>query len=218
MNCIANQSPLSMGRSRQEYWSELPFSSPGDLPNPGIEPGSPSGRFFTVWATREAFKWENSRTWLTILFLFVKLLIYLTVSGLSAASRIRYGITDEDPIFVMVWQISNCSMWDLVPWSGIKPRCPALAVWSLSHWITGKVPGYTLKDASRCWVNDGWRVARVKSGTPEGAWRVDRGRRWRWRGLGYRPRVWVSDQTLSSLTPSLSPKNSPLLWVLLWCL
>ena len=32
----------SMGFSRQEYWSELPFSSPGDLPDPGIEPGSPA--------------------------------------------------------------------------------------------------------------------------------------------------------------------------------
>ena len=31
----------SMGFSRQEYWSGLPFPSPGDLPNPGIEPGSP---------------------------------------------------------------------------------------------------------------------------------------------------------------------------------
>ena len=31
-----------MGFLRQEYWSELPFSSPGDLPNPGIEPGSPA--------------------------------------------------------------------------------------------------------------------------------------------------------------------------------
>ena len=31
-----------MGFSRQEYWSRLPFPSPGDLPNPGIEPGSPA--------------------------------------------------------------------------------------------------------------------------------------------------------------------------------
>ena len=31
-----------MGFFRQEYWSRLPFSSPGDLPNPGIEPGSPA--------------------------------------------------------------------------------------------------------------------------------------------------------------------------------
>ena len=35
---VACQAPLSMGFSRQEYWSELPFPSPGDLPNPGIEP------------------------------------------------------------------------------------------------------------------------------------------------------------------------------------
>ena len=35
------QAPLSMELSRQEYWSGLPFSSPGDLPNSGIEPGSP---------------------------------------------------------------------------------------------------------------------------------------------------------------------------------
>ena len=39
---IANQSSLSMGFSRQEYWSGLPFPSPGDLPDPGIEPRSPA--------------------------------------------------------------------------------------------------------------------------------------------------------------------------------
>ena len=39
---IACQVPLSMGFPRQEYWSELPFTSPGDLPNPGIKPISPA--------------------------------------------------------------------------------------------------------------------------------------------------------------------------------
>ena len=38
----AHQAPQSMGFSKQEYWSGLPFPSPGDLPNPGIEPGSPA--------------------------------------------------------------------------------------------------------------------------------------------------------------------------------
>ena len=38
----ASQAPPSMGFSRQEYWSGLPFPSPGDLPDPGIEPGSPA--------------------------------------------------------------------------------------------------------------------------------------------------------------------------------
>ena len=37
---VAHQAPPSMGFSRKEYWSRLPFPSPGDLPNPGIEPRS----------------------------------------------------------------------------------------------------------------------------------------------------------------------------------
>ena len=42
MEIVACQVLLSMGFSRQEYWSGLPFPSPGDLPNPEIEPGSPA--------------------------------------------------------------------------------------------------------------------------------------------------------------------------------
>ena len=49
---IAHQFPLSMGFFRQEYWSGLPFPSPGDLPDPGIKPASLvspalAGGFFT---------------------------------------------------------------------------------------------------------------------------------------------------------------------------
>ena len=39
---VAFQASLSMGVSKQEYWSGWPFPSPEDLPNPGIEPGSPA--------------------------------------------------------------------------------------------------------------------------------------------------------------------------------
>ena len=39
---VARKVPLSMGFSRQEYWSGLLFPSPGDLPDPGIEPQSPA--------------------------------------------------------------------------------------------------------------------------------------------------------------------------------
>ena len=42
---VAYQAPPSTGFSRQECWSALPFPSPGDLPDPGIEPGSPA-----LWA------------------------------------------------------------------------------------------------------------------------------------------------------------------------
>ena len=46
---LACKAPLSMGFSRQEYWSRLPCPPPGDLPNPGTEPASPAlaGGFFT---------------------------------------------------------------------------------------------------------------------------------------------------------------------------
>ena len=56
---IAHQAPVSLGFSRQEYWSGLPLPSPGDIPNPGIKPASLmspalAGRFFTTSATWEA--------------------------------------------------------------------------------------------------------------------------------------------------------------------
>ena len=50
---VVHQAPLSMGFSRQEHWSGLPFSPPGNLPDPGIKPMSLvsptlAGRFFTA--------------------------------------------------------------------------------------------------------------------------------------------------------------------------
>ena len=52
---VAHQAPLLMGFPRQEYWSGLPFPSPGDLPDPGVEPASPAlaGRFFTAEPPRK---------------------------------------------------------------------------------------------------------------------------------------------------------------------
>ena len=56
---VASQAPLSMGRSKQEYWNRLPYPSPVDLPHPGIEPVSPGSPAlqadsFTHWATWKA--------------------------------------------------------------------------------------------------------------------------------------------------------------------
>ena len=45
---VARQAPLSMGSSRQEYWSGLPFPSPGDLPNPGTDPKSPEMQAYSL--------------------------------------------------------------------------------------------------------------------------------------------------------------------------
>ena len=62
---VARQAPLSIGFSRQEYWSGLPCPPPGDLPNPGIEPKSLmspafTGRFFTTSAIWEAHVFNST--------------------------------------------------------------------------------------------------------------------------------------------------------------
>ena len=61
---VACQAPLSVGFSRQEYWSGLPFPSPGDLPDPGMELVSfmslaLAGRFFTISTNWEAQEGER---------------------------------------------------------------------------------------------------------------------------------------------------------------
>ena len=65
---VAHQALLPMGFSRQEYWSGLPFPSPGDLPDSGIVPESPAlaGGFFTTSATRKSdsktkLYWQKQR-------------------------------------------------------------------------------------------------------------------------------------------------------------
>ena len=56
---VARQAPLSMRFPKQEYWSGLPFPSPGNLPDPGIEPMSPTlaGEFFTTEFPRKPLWW-----------------------------------------------------------------------------------------------------------------------------------------------------------------
>ena len=72
---VAHQTPLSMGFSRQEYWSGLPFLSPGELPNPGIEPRSPALQAETLtsqppgWvqiSALKSYRWaEQKEAWTT---------------------------------------------------------------------------------------------------------------------------------------------------------
>ena len=75
---VTHQAPLSMEFSRQEYWSTLPFPSPGDLPDPGIEPASLgslslAGRFCTTWEYSKVSNsdlpeqfFSNMRGWVSV--------------------------------------------------------------------------------------------------------------------------------------------------------
>ena len=88
--------------SRQECWSGLPFPSPGNLPDPGIEPGSPAlqDRFFTIWATK---------------------VLYLTLTelGRSAILDTWFFFTRNisRPIY---FPISSLSFYYLIKWSEVK--------------------------------------------------------------------------------------------------
>ena len=78
---VANQAPPSMGFSRQEYWSELPFPSPGELPDPGIKPRSPTLHGGAL--TSEP--WER-----LIRGVFLNKLWYLHIICYYAAIKIRF--------------------------------------------------------------------------------------------------------------------------------
>ena len=73
---VAHQAPPSMGFSRQEYWSGLPFASPGDLPDPGIEPKSPALQADTLTSEppgkpRQIFRLEKLVNPVTMIFQYI---------------------------------------------------------------------------------------------------------------------------------------------------
>ena len=75
---VAHQTPLSMGFPRQEYWSRLPFPPPGDLPDPGTEPTSPTlaGGFFTTEPPgKPLYQWHGwkSKFWILSHLIFSSL-------------------------------------------------------------------------------------------------------------------------------------------------
>ena len=97
MDCRVHQTSLSMGFSRREYWSGLPFPPPVDLPNLGIKTESPldpvlAGRFFTTEATRELYTHTHTHTHPHILFKDMELnelmLDELNVGGKTGRAKI----------------------------------------------------------------------------------------------------------------------------------
>ena len=104
---VAYQAPPSMGFSRQEYWSGLPFPSPGDRPDPGIKPGSP------------AFQADS----LTSCFSCVRLCV--TPWTVACQAPLSMGFSRQE-----YWNHLPCPISGDLPDLGIKPAFlipPALA-------------------------------------------------------------------------------------------
>ena len=87
----AHQAPLSMRFPRQEYWSGLPFPSPGNLPNPGIKPASPAmaGGLFTTEPPGKPSEILNEVKWYTFFFYYFTILHWFC----HTSRRIRHGCT-----------------------------------------------------------------------------------------------------------------------------
>ena len=125
---VAHQAPLSMGFSRQKYWSELPFHSPGDLPNPRIKLGVSciAGRLFTIWATMEAsaLEWQEIRFWPRGLYiLFGNLQRYIFERILFPLMLFMHTINTLLTRATEVSTVKNLFI-RVTMWSGLTPLFP----------------------------------------------------------------------------------------------
>ena len=134
--------------SRQEYWSGLPFPSPGDLPNPGIEPRSPSLQEDSSLSDPPG-----------------KLQRHISIHQICLLNHLthcqKYLVnSDSSPILIqgerkkkqMIKNLGINNIWIfalyrwrfnwlfsspiLVPWPGIKLRSWAMKAWNSNHWTT----------------------------------------------------------------------------------
>ena len=148
INYVAHRAPLSMGFSRQEYWSGLPCPPPGDLPDPGIKPTilmSPelAGGFLTASATWEA-RWEEKKwyegkqqqqkmRWYMGIFLPWQKLHSLTCISPYFVFPISTRKTETAPsgdtplaTLMSVLQVEVCNPALSVQFSSVTQSCPTL--------------------------------------------------------------------------------------------
>ena len=145
---VAHQATPSTGFSRQEYWSGLPFPSPGDLPDPGIElkspalqadalPSEPPEQPMISWLRRvnllERWIYQLSKGEIKLRVLFYFLSIYATMFMYYSWPAFLFFLTMS---FFFFWPcFVECRI--LVPQTGIKPVPPAVEARSPEHWTLG---------------------------------------------------------------------------------
>ena len=130
---VARQAPLSMGFSRQEYWSGLPFPSPGDPPNPGIEPRSPELQADAVSSEppgkqedRLLCPWDSpgKNTGVDLLSLFQGIFPWTHISDVYLQRQV--GFLPLMPPGKPFKEDTQCLTWHSVQFSSIAQSCPTL--------------------------------------------------------------------------------------------
>ena len=141
-----------MGFFRQEYWSGLPFPSPGHLSDPGIQPTSPAlaGRFFSTWAIREA------QTHVYIITFILK------GASLGAQTVKRLPTMQETRIQYLGWEVPlekemathfSILAWK-IPWMEESRRLQSMESQRVGHnWATSLHFSFILKKGRKLLVN-----------------------------------------------------------------
>ena len=104
---VAHQAPLSIGFSRQEYWNGLPFPSPGDLPSPKMEPGSPAlqADFFYHLSHQGS---SDSGIWRLILILILASTSFEVLANFSESQFAHlYNNMNQEISMTKVWGTSS---------------------------------------------------------------------------------------------------------------
>ena len=117
----AHQAPLSMGFSRQEYWSGSPFPSPGDLPDPGMEPGSPALKADSLLLSH----WESPKM-IILVYLFLTLFDYFGISAslkkIETYLRLSSHVITGLPWWLRWYNVClQCRRPGFDPWVGMIP-------------------------------------------------------------------------------------------------
>ena len=122
---VAYQAPPSMGFSRQEYWSGLPFPSPGDLLNPGTEPGSPALQTEAL-PSEPPGKPIIFRACLIVHYIDVtpcNLLTALLLLSIWALSRFLVSLTVLQGIFLGIKLLDSVALYHYQEWMRVRLVC-----------------------------------------------------------------------------------------------
>ena len=140
---VVHQAPPSMGFSRQEYWSGLPFISPGDLPDPGMGPRSPALQADALTSEPPGLPLGSTKS--EIVRNTPPIGAWRDTFIEKSGSKVRKLLIGYIYTCTHIFWLCHEAFEALVPWPGIKPKPCTVKVWSLNHQSARVLIGYISK-------------------------------------------------------------------------